>query len=64
MLALNTLNLSAYRKQIYWNSDIPRDDLPENFRKLDQVYRIEKRELSDALRAEVKGRLNALYNLS
>lgn len=64
MKALNMLGIRAFKKQIYWNSDHPWDDLPENFRKLDMVYKIEKRELSSNLREEVKGRINALYSLS
>jgi hypothetical protein len=53
----------AMRKQLYWNSDISWDELPELYRKLDQVYKIEKRELSEHLRDEVTGRVNALYNV-
>lgn len=61
--ALNTLGIRAYKKQIYWNSDIEWKHLPENFRKLDMVYNVEKRDLSDTLRNEMKERLNALYCL-
>lgn len=63
MLALNQLGLRAFKKQIYWNSDHDWEDLPENFRKLDQVYKIEKRKLSDTVRNELKGRINALYHV-
>jgi hypothetical protein len=62
--ALNTLGIRAFKKQIYWNSDIDWDKLPENFRKLDKVYNINKTELSSILRNEIKGRINALYSVS
>jgi len=52
----------AHKKTIYWNSDIPWEDLTENYQKLDQVFKFEKRELSDSLRSTVKGRINALYH--
>jgi hypothetical protein len=54
--ALNTLGIRAFKKQIYWNSDIPWEDLPENFRKLDQVYNITKRQITDTLRDIVRER--------
>jgi hypothetical protein len=62
--ALNTLSIRAFKKQIYWNSDIDWDKLPENFRKLDEVYKINKTELSPVLRDEIKRRINALYSMS
>ena len=61
--ALNTLSIRAYKKQIYWNSELGWELLPENFRKLDQVYKIEERTLSESLREEVLRRINALYNM-
>jgi hypothetical protein len=61
--ALNTLGIRAYKKQIYWNSELEWELLPENFRKLDQVYKIEERTLSESLREEVLRRINALYNM-
>lgn len=54
--ALNNLSIRAFKKQIYWNSDIPWEDLPENFRKLDQVYNITKRQMTNTLRQVVKER--------
>lgn len=54
--ALNNLSIRAFKKQIYWNSDIPWEDLPENFRKLDQVYNITKRQMTNTLREVVKER--------
>lgn len=63
--ALNQiLTPRAHKKTIYWNSDIPWDNLTEHFQKLDQVFKFEKRELSDELRTVVKGRINALYSVS
>lgn len=61
--ALNNLGLRAWKKQIYWNSDIPWENLSENFRKLDEVYKIQKRKLTNSLRDTIKERVNALYNL-
>lgn len=61
--ALNTLGIRAYKKQIYWNSDVAWDVLPENFRKLDMVYRIEKRKLTLDSKQDIRERLNALYNV-
>ena len=51
----------AYKKTIYWNSDIEWHALSENYQKLDQVFKFEKRKLSDDLREVVKGRIDALY---
>jgi hypothetical protein len=62
--ALNQLGIRAFKKQIYWNSDLPWEDLTENFQKLDQVYKIEKRVLDIGLRQDIKERVNALYSLS
>lgn len=64
MKALNTLGARAYKKQIYWNSDFPWDKLPENFRKLNMIYKIEENLVSDELRHEVMGRVHDLYNMS
>lgn len=64
MVALNALPFRAHKKQIYWNSDISWDKLPENFEKLDQIYKIAKRDLSDNTREELKRRMNALYSVS
>ena len=63
--ALNIITMSprTFKKTIYWNSDISWDNLTEHFQKLDQVFKFEKRKLSDDLRTIVKGRINALYNL-
>lgn len=63
--ALNQiLTPRAFKKTIYWNSDVPWNNLTEHFQKLDKVFKFEKRELSDELRNVVKGRINALYSLS
>jgi hypothetical protein len=61
--ALNNLGLRAWKKQIYWNSDILWDDLSENFKKLDEIYKIQKRKLTNNSKEAIKERVNALYNL-
>jgi hypothetical protein len=53
----------AHKRTIYWNSDIPWEDLGEHYQKLDQVFKFEKRELSSELREIVKGRIHALYSV-
>lgn len=63
MKALNTLGIRAYKKQIYWNSDVAWERLPENFRKLDMVFRIEKRKLTLDSKQDIRERINALYNV-
>lgn len=59
---ITTMSPRTYKRNIYWNSDIPWDTIPENYRKLDGIYKIEKRELNKSLRETVKERVNALYN--
>jgi hypothetical protein len=63
LTALNTLSIRAFKKQIFWESDFEWSKLPENFKKLDEVYRIEKRELSSSIKEEIKERLHALYTM-
>lgn len=61
--ALNQLGIRAFKKQIFWESDFDWSKLRENFRKLDEVYKIQKSELSSTLKEEIKERLNALYSM-
>lgn len=64
MKALNTLGIRAHKKQIYWNSDLSWNDLPENFKKLNMIYKIKEDMVSSELRMELLERINALYNMS
>lgn len=54
----------AARKTIFWNSEVSWEKLGEHYQKLDQVFKFEKRELSNDLREVVKGRIHALYTMS
>lgn len=61
--ALNQLGMRAHKKKIFWTSDFPWEELREGFKKLDEIYNIIKRDISDDVRKQIKGRINALYSM-
>jgi hypothetical protein len=61
---LNLLTPTAHRLGVEWVGDFSWESLPENFEKLEQVFNIEHKELTEDQREYIRGTQYALYNLS
>lgn len=62
--ALNKLSPFAAQVGVQWIGDLDWKELPEGFQKLDQIFSIEKKELSEEQKEYIRGTQYALYNLS